>query len=141
MRGRKSIYRQTKSGTYMQEKVALENLTMPALFLSYIFWYQSKIFAFNKHIISIEMRDGSEGWLLIRFCRDYMPYLFIGVIGLDRYRRFRYLPPADPIASLTRFSRFLSNNVPCARKAKGQLFSPSQLHTFRHLSTDHYTIS
>ena len=64
-----------------------------------------------------------------------------GVIGLDRYRRFRYLPPANPIASLTRFSRFLSNNVPCAKKAKGQLFSASQLHTFRHLSTDHYTIS
>lgn len=57
MRGRKSIYRQTKSGTYMQEKVALENLTMPALCLSYIFRYQSKIFAFNKHVICIEMRE------------------------------------------------------------------------------------
>ena len=73
---------------------------------------------------SVVCRDGAGVSPLTRFCRDYMPYLFIGVIGLDRYRRFRYLPPADPIASLTRFSRFLSNNVPCARKAKDQLFSP-----------------
>ena len=90
---------------------------------------------------SVVCRDGAGVSPLTRFCRDYMPYLFIGVIGLDRYRRFRYLPPADPISSLTRFSRFLSNNVPCAKKAKDQLFSASQLHTFRHLSTDHYTIS
>ena len=46
-----------KSYTIFFTMVKLENLTMPALFLSYIFRYQSKIFAFNKHVICIEMRE------------------------------------------------------------------------------------
>ena len=39
--------------------------------------------------------SGSGVRSLIRFCRDYMPYLFIGVIGLDRcffYIKKSFLP-------------------------------------------------
>ena len=33
---------------------------------------------------SVVCRDGAGVSPLTRFCRDYKPYLFIGVIGLDR---------------------------------------------------------
>ena len=49
---------------------------------------------------SVVCRDGAGVRSLIRFCRDYMPYLFIGVIGLEVLLQYQEVLPSECVLAL-----------------------------------------